>query len=72
MTTSAQTWKCDICCPRYKTTLVCHSLTISTLTTIRCILELDLYSLTRSSTFGGFASRCHSSLQILEKVTTLL
>jgi hypothetical protein len=43
---SSQTWKNGIWFPRYKMALIGHSLTTTTLTTIMCILEVDISPLT--------------------------
>ena len=58
MEASAQTWKNDMWCPRYKMTLIGHSLNIVTLETMRCILEVDISPLTQSRSSNHYAPRC--------------
>jgi hypothetical protein len=49
-----------------------HSLTTSTLATLRSILEINLSSLAQRSTSSGFVHGHGSSLQRLHKEKTLL
>jgi len=56
----------------YEITVIGHSLTISTLSTLKSILEIGIYSLAQESTSSGFTPGHGSLLQRLHKEKTLL